>query len=190
MGIMEWKYVTTYYYGWKSAGYKSKCFGTYTTYQTRYQCNVIAPEEVFPLVNQKQQYFMITTLIYFAYHILYIVMENIFNRESNTATSMIIWVISWLFLIMLAKTFVAPTINKLYTFKSFPVRTVGWFLIITACIREFTPINYIDKFSSTSWQHILLLYVYYMIANFLPFRHLDVLKKEEQANDGKEETTN
>ena len=40
-GIMEWKYVTTYYYGWKSASYKSKCFGTYTTYQTRYQGNSI-----------------------------------------------------------------------------------------------------------------------------------------------------
>ncbi|MGE4213309.1 MAG: hypothetical protein AB7E42_00830 [Anaerotignaceae bacterium] len=129
---------------------------------------------------------MIITVIYFAYHILYVVMENIFNNEDNTAISMIIWLISWLFLIMLAKTFAVPTMNKLYEFKVFPVRTVGWFLIVTACIREFTPINYIDKFPSESWQFILLLYIYYMVANFLLFRHLDVLKKEEQANDSKQ----
>lgn len=138
------------------------------------------------MVNQKQRYFMIITVIYFAYHILYVVMENIFNNEDNTAISMIIWLISWLFLIMLAKTFAVPTMNKLYEFKVFPVRTVGWFLIVTACIREFTPINYIDKFPSESWQFILLLYIYYMVANFLLFRHLDVLKKEEQANDSKQ----
>ncbi|MDD3570057.1 MAG: hypothetical protein PHY44_03025 [Lachnospiraceae bacterium] len=138
------------------------------------------------MVNQKQRYFIIITLIYFAYHILFIVMENIFINEKNTGISMIIWLISWLFLIILAKTFAAPTINKLYEFRVFPVRTVGWFLIVTACIREFTPINYIDKFPSNSWQHILLLYIYYMVANFLLFRHLDVLKKEEQENDREE----
>ena len=142
------------------------------------------------MVNQKQRYFIIISLIYFTYHILYMVMENIFNNEINTAISMIIWLINWLFLIMLAKNFAAPTIIKLYTFKVFPVRTVGLFLIVTGCIREFTPINYIDKFPSTSWQHILLLYVYYMVANFLLLRHLDVLKKEEQANDSNEKTTN